>query len=270
MRGHPADAPVELAGHGFNARLHARRCDDAGREIRSAWAERHDVGQYRDAETAVLANAHAVRILRSSMSSISSGNRHWNWLAQCCVVCAIEPGAPVCAGCEADFFPPPAPRCARCAARLETAAAMCGHCIARAPSFDPTLTPADYVTPVSGMVGALKFSARLDLADVFGRLLATREPLRAKLTWCSRCRCRIERESERGFNQSREIVRRSAMGSCCGSRPHGATAVAGPGGTSAQRPRRVRCHRRCAGSARGRGRRRDDHGQHRWARSLPC
>ncbi len=84
---------------------------------------------------------------------------------------------------------------------------MCGHCIARAPSFDSTLTLADYVTPVSGMVGALKFSARLDLADVFGRLLATREPLAGEADLVLAVPLSHERESERGFNQSREIAR---------------------------------------------------------------
>ncbi len=53
MHGQPADTPVELTGHGFNPRAHAWRRDDAGREFRSAWAERHDVGQYRDATCAV-------------------------------------------------------------------------------------------------------------------------------------------------------------------------------------------------------------------------
>jgi ComF family protein len=144
------------------------------------------------------------------MSSMSSGNRRWNWLHPRCVVCAIETGAPVCAGCEADFSPPQAPRFARCAAQLETAVAMCSHCIARAPSFDSTLTLADYVTPVSGMVGALKCSARLDLADVFGRLLATREPLLREADLVLAAPPSHERESVRGFNQSRQIAKRYA------------------------------------------------------------
>jgi ComF family protein len=87
---------------------------------------------------------------------------------------------------------------------------MCGRCIARAPSFDSTLALADYVSPVSGMVGALKFSARLDLADVFGRLLATREPPSREADLVLAVPLSHERESERGFNQSREIARRYA------------------------------------------------------------
>lgn|SRR5512147_1159292 len=132
------------------------------------------------------------------------------WLTPRCVVCAIEPGSPLCGGCEADFFSPLTPRCLRCAARLETAAAMCGRCIARMPAFDETLALADYVPPVSGMVGALKFAARLDLADVFAQLLSAREPLPRAADLVVAVPLSHERESERGFNQSREIARRYA------------------------------------------------------------
>jgi ComF family protein len=59
------------------------------------------------------------------------------------------------------------------------------------------------------MIAALKFGARLDLAEAFARLLAAREPgpvadlvVAVPLSF--------ERESERGFNQSLEIARRFA------------------------------------------------------------
>lgn len=87
---------------------------------------------------------------------------------------------------------------------------MCGRCIARMPAFDETLALADYVPPVSGMVGALKFAARLDLADVFAQLLSAREPLPRAADLVVAVPLSHERESERGFNQSREIARRYA------------------------------------------------------------
>lgn len=87
---------------------------------------------------------------------------------------------------------------------------MCGHCIARPPAFDATVALADYVAPISGMVSALKFSARLDLADVFARLLATRESQPPEADLVLAVPLSHERESERGFNQSREIARRYA------------------------------------------------------------
>ncbi len=132
------------------------------------------------------------------------------WIAPRCVVCALAPGSPLCEGCERDFFAREAVRCERCAIRLGNAwTGCCGHCLAEPPHFDATTALADYVAPVSGMIAALKFGARLDLAEAFARLLAAREPgpvadlvVAVPLSF--------ERESARGFNQSLEIARRFA------------------------------------------------------------
>jgi ComF family protein len=59
------------------------------------------------------------------------------------------------------------------------------------------------------MIGALKFSARLDLAAVFSGLLAAREPV-AGADVVLAVPLSHERERERGFNQSREIGKRFA------------------------------------------------------------
>lgn len=100
-------------------------------------------------------------------------------LAPTCLVCALEPGDPVCPGCLRDFFPEDAVRCPVCANRLPQGllagpVSPCGRCLARPPRFDATLTLADYAPPVDGLVAALKFRARLDIGRAFGRLLATR------------------------------------------------------------------------------------------------
>ncbi len=80
--------------------------------------------------------------------------------------------------CETDFFATDTPRCERCAIRLlhvkSGVARVCGRCLADTPHFDTTMTLGDYVSPVDGMVMALKFTARLDLAQFFGRMLASR------------------------------------------------------------------------------------------------
>lgn len=125
-----------------------------------------------------------------------------------CAVCSIAPGEPVCAGCEADFFPPRTPRCGRCANRLAGHGTLCGRCLAHAPHNDGTTVLADYLAPVSGMIGALKFSARLDLADVFAQLFAQREPPNSGADMVTAVPLSYERERERGFNQSREIGQR--------------------------------------------------------------
>lgn len=60
------------------------------------------------------------------------------------------------------------------------------------------------------MVAALKFSARLDLADVFGRLLAQREDAGRAGDLVIAVPLSFERESERGYNQSLAIARNYA------------------------------------------------------------
>jgi len=134
------------------------------------------------------------------------GGQSASWLAPRCIACALYPGAPLCSGCEHDFFPSDAVRCRRCALRLiSPVAEQCGACLTQPPQFDATTALADYAPPVSGMVAALKFSARLDLADAFARLLAARESPRPDLVIA--VPLSFERESERGFNQSLEIGR---------------------------------------------------------------
>jgi len=141
----------------------------------------------------------------------STQSRGKSWLAPRCVVCALRPGSPVCAGCEHDFFAPDVRRCERCALRLPASAdRVCGACLSEPPAFDASTALADYVAPVAGMVAALKFGGRLDLAEVFARLLASREPARPLADLVVAVPLSFERESERGFNQSLEIARRYA------------------------------------------------------------
>lgn len=122
-----------------------------------------------------------------------------------CAVCSLAPG-PVCADCEADFFPVGQRRCSVCAIRLHGDDLACGACLARPPAFHRATALADYAPPVDAMVMALKFRARLELASVFGGLLArrvaaTRDALVTAVPLA------FERMSERGFNQSLQIAR---------------------------------------------------------------
>jgi len=142
----------------------------------------------------------------SAARSRKASGQSASWLAPRCIACALYPGAPLCSGCERDFFPPDAVRCRRCAFCLSSPVAeQCGACLTQPPQFDSTMALADYAPPVSGMVAALKFRARLDLADAFARLLAARESLRPDVVIA--VPLSFERESERGFNQSLEIGR---------------------------------------------------------------
>jgi ComF family protein len=87
------------------------------------------------------------------------------------------------------------------------ASRLCGACLAQPPAFDETTTLADYRPPVSGMVAALKFAARIDLATAFARLLAARDSARPPAELVIAVPLAFERERERGFNQALEIAR---------------------------------------------------------------
>jgi ComF family protein len=130
-----------------------------------------------------------------------------------CAVCRVESGDPVCTGCLKDFFDASPARCHACAGRLPVtsrvpqAAMRCGRCLAAPPGFDQTIALGDYAPPLDGMVMALKSGGRLDLARVFGQLLA------ARAQDCPHLECIVAvplawpRQRERGFNQSQEIAR---------------------------------------------------------------
>jgi ComF family protein len=133
------------------------------------------------------------------------------------VVCDLEDGDPLCAGCARDYFAVDAARCASCALRLPAHAApveRCGNCLRSPPQFDATVALADYAAPVDRMIGALKFGGRLPLADAFGTLLArvAQGPLRTADAICP-VPLAFERQAQRGFNQAHEIARRIAAAS---------------------------------------------------------
>jgi ComF family protein len=127
-----------------------------------------------------------------------------------CPVCGAARGAPLCRGCAEDFFPATRRRCRQCALRLppQTTAERCAGCLKQAPHFDATYALADYAPPVSGMLLALKYGHRLELARLLGRLLAARLPA-AELTPAQLAPVPLayERQAERGFNQALEIGR---------------------------------------------------------------
>lgn len=122
-----------------------------------------------------------------------------------CAVCSLAPG-PICLACEADFFPAHRRRCTVCAIRLHGDDLVCGRCLASPPSFHRATALADYAPPVDAMVMALKFRARLELAPIFGDLLAQRHAV-TEAALVIPVPLAFERLSERGFNQSLQIAR---------------------------------------------------------------
>jgi ComF family protein len=128
-------------------------------------------------------------------------------LAPHCAVCGLAADAsPLCSGCRRDFFAPTA-RCRQCGLRLAHGE-RCGRCLREQPDYDATITLADYVAPVDGLVVALKFGHRLELAALFGQLLAERlAPVVHSATLLVPVPLAFERQADRGFNQAREIAR---------------------------------------------------------------
>jgi ComF family protein len=126
-----------------------------------------------------------------------------------CAVCLVERGDPVCCGCLQDFFDAHCTRCTVCAARLSGARSgvTCGRCLAAPPGFDRTVALGDYAPPLDGMVMALKSGGRLDLARVFGQLLAARAAHGVRLDCLVAVPLADSRQRERGFNQSLEVAR---------------------------------------------------------------
>jgi ComF family protein len=133
-----------------------------------------------------------------------------SWLSRFvrCAVCDAAAGDPVCRECERDFLPPGKSRCVQCALPLPNGVeiALCGRCLHEPPHFDAATALGDYASPLDGMIAALKFSARLELADTFGRLLARRVKPAAD-AWVVPVPLDAARAAQRGYNQSLLIAR---------------------------------------------------------------
>ena len=136
-----------------------------------------------------------------------------NALAPDCMVCGVQSGDPICAGCAADYFPTDTPRCAVCANPLAQAAPggnaaheICGSCLVHPRHFDASLALAHYAPPVDAMIAALKYHGRLDLGRAFGILLS-RRAAHLELDGVVPLPLAAPRLRERGYNQAAEIAR---------------------------------------------------------------
>jgi ComF family protein len=151
---------------------------------------------------------------------VQAGYRHAMWLRSAlsrwfvarCAICAVAPGKPiVCEGCAEDFFASSPYRCPRCAITLPVEGSVCASCLRHPPQYDATITLADYAAPIDGLVLALKFGHRLELAPILGALLAARvRSLSEQSAVLVPVPLAYERLAERGFNQSLEIARATA------------------------------------------------------------
>lgn len=126
----------------------------------------------------------------------------------CCLCGASSHPLGMCSSCQHDLPQlDPAHICARCA-RPTTQPAQCGHCLRQPPAYDRVIAGFAYAEPLSQLVSQLKFRGRLQLARLFGELLAERisgNTIRVQALLPVPLHRR--RLGQRGFNQALEIAR---------------------------------------------------------------
>jgi ComF family protein len=99
-------------------------------------------------------------------------------LPNLCALCGNSSQSTLCAACDAHYWNEARLRCTVCAVPLvggRRAAASryrCDDCADAPPSFDATLTLADYRAPLDLLARGLKFRARTALGDEFAARLA--------------------------------------------------------------------------------------------------
>lgn len=144
------------------------------------------------------------------LKNIPGNVEHWLFPAAC-VLCR-KPGADgheLCTACLIDL-PYNTLACTRCALPLPAPSeALCGNCQQKPPAYDHALSLFHYAHPVDQLIQRLKFNAKLNMARLFGELMAG-QLLRQKRMLpeliipvpLHRARLRT-----RGFNQALEIAR---------------------------------------------------------------
>lgn len=133
------------------------------------------------------------------------------WLPQSCVLCGQDTQHhALCPACLRDLPRLGEHTCWQCGLPLDLAPApgLCGHCQQQPPAYDRVVSAFAYAKPVSQLVSKLKFRGQIQLARLFGELLADHigcigSPAQAVLPVPLHPR----RLRSRGFNQALEIAR---------------------------------------------------------------
>lgn len=140
-----------------------------------------------------------------------------------CELCRRWSADALCEACTARFAAP-RPRCSRCALPTGTPLPHCGECLHDAPPFARGVAAVDYGYPWDGLVAALKFHGRADLAPTLAKLMlrawalaghvtATHPPGLADMpSLVLPVPLSDQRLRERGYNQAWELARRVAVG----------------------------------------------------------
>ncbi|MEJ2361802.1 MAG: ComF family protein [Gammaproteobacteria bacterium] len=142
---------------------------------------------------------------------------HWlinslhSWLPQACCLCgqSSHPHA-ICPACQHDLPRFDAKSCCRQCGRPTTMASggPCGHCLRQPPAYDAVIAGYGYADPIAQLVSKLKFRGQIQLARLFGELLAERVADSAnQIQAILPVPLHPRRLRQRGFNQALEIAR---------------------------------------------------------------
>ena len=142
---------------------------------------------------------------------------HWiknnlsHWLPQSCVLCGQNCWQhALCPACIEDLPHLGMQTCWQCGLPLEFTAApsRCGHCQQRPPAYDRVISAFAYANPISQLVSKLKFRGQLQLARLFGELLAEHITcLGSQAQAVLPVPLHPRRLRSRGYNQALEIAR---------------------------------------------------------------
>ncbi len=126
-----------------------------------------------------------------------------------CLICdgIADQDYGLCRGCERSL-PSAVWACPVCA-HPTPALARCGSCLRAPPAFDGAYAAFRYAPPLSGLIHALKYRQRVDLATTLGRLLAHRVTphLVVRPDVLIPVPLHRRRLRQRGFNQALELSR---------------------------------------------------------------
>jgi len=148
--------------------------------------------------------------MKSYLKNIQRHVEHWLFPAAC-VLCgkAGADGRELCAACVPDL-PYNTLACTRCALPLPVQSeVLCGNCQQGAPAYDHALGLFHYTHPVDQLIQRLKFNAKLNMARLFGELMATQllQQKRVLPELIIPVPLHPSRLRTRGFNQALEIAR---------------------------------------------------------------
>lgn len=126
----------------------------------------------------------------------------------CCLCGANSMYLAICPACWRDLPQlNPAQTCSRCA-RPTTQPTVCGRCLSQPPAYDRVIAGFAYAEPMSQLISQLKFRGKIQLARLFGELLANRAAYEnSKVEALLPVPLHRYRLGQRGYNQALEIAR---------------------------------------------------------------